>query len=306
MRTAAAWAVVLPAAVWAVGRLLGLERGFPLVALMAFTPYAAAASLVAAGVALALRRRLPAAVGALSALVLVALVAPRAVGGDGGAGNGDSVRVLSANVAVGAVPPEALVALVERTRPDVLSLQELTDGYARRLEAAGLTRALPHTVLEPRPQYAGTGLYANTRLRRLPPIEAGFTMAVARAPRRDLEIVAVHPPAPLRGDTMALWRRGLRALPPAPSGDAALRILAGDFNATLDHAELRRLLGTGYRDAADAVGAGLRPTWPSGTRGTLPVTIDHVLADERATARSVSVHELPRSDHRAVLAVLAR
>ena len=45
------------------------------------------------------------------------------------------------------------------------------------------------------------------------------------------------------------WRGDLRALPPA-TPDGPLRILAGDFNATLDHAELRRLLDTGYEDAA--------------------------------------------------------
>ena len=60
-----------------------------------------------------------------------------------------------------------------------------------------------------------------------------------------------------------------------------MRILAGDFNATLDHRELRRLVGTGYEDAAAEAGAGLRGTWPD--RGPfLPVfTIHHVLADAR-------------------------
>ena len=33
-----------------------------------------------------------------------------------------------------------------------------------------------------------------------------------------------------------------------------MRILAGDFNATLDHAELRRLIGRGYHDAAEQAG----------------------------------------------------
>ena len=42
-----------------------------------------------------------------------------------------------------------------------------------------------------------------------------------------------------------------------------MRLLVGDFNATLDHAALRRLLDTGYRDAASVVGQGMTPTcWP--------------------------------------------
>ena len=97
--------------------------------------------------------------------------------------------------------------------------------------------------------------------------------------------------------------RGSARLPPA-TPDGRLRILAGDFNATLDHAELRRVLDTGYQDAAAQVGAGLHGTWPHGRRFPPPVTIDHVLADERLGVRAVSIHTIPGTDHRAVLAEL--
>ena len=51
------------------------------------------------------------------------------------------------------------------------------------------------------------------------------------------------------------WREALAALPGSDArGD--VQILAGDFNATLDHPEFRALLDRGYIDAADAVGQG--------------------------------------------------
>ena len=83
-----------------------------------------------------------------------------------------------------------------------------------------------------------------------------------------------------------------------------MRILAGDFNATLDHAELRRVLGRGYADAGDELGSGLRATWPSHRRFPPPVTIDHVLADTRVGARSLDTFDVRGSDHRAVLVEL--
>src|SRR3954451_20396616 len=95
----------------------------------------------------------------------------------------------------------------------------------------------------------------------------------------------------------------MRALP--GSGDGGLRILAGDFNATLDHAELRRLLGRGYRDAAEQAGSGLHMTWPAGK--SLPpavLAIDHVLADRRVRVASARTVAIPGSDHRGVLAEL--
>jgi hypothetical protein len=54
-----------------------------------------------------------------------------------------------------------------------------------------------------------------------------------------------------------------------------VRILLGDFNAKLDNAALRGLIDSGYRDAADAVGAGLRPTRPYDEKWFIPgVTLD--------------------------------
>ena len=108
--------------------------------------------------------------------------------------------------------------------------------------------------------------------------------------------------ARVRGARRPLARGHARAARPRRRRPG-LRILAGDFNATLDHAELRRLIATGYVDAASIVGEGLRPSWPVG-RLLPPVTIDHVLADRRCGVRGVEVHTLPGSDHRAVIAEL--
>jgi endonuclease/exonuclease/phosphatase family metal-dependent hydrolase len=91
-----------------------------------------------------------------------------------------------------------------------------------------------------------------------------------------------------------------------------VRILLGDFNATLDHAALRGLIDSGYRDAADAsvpgcarLGAGLRPTWPYDEKWFIPgVTLDRVLVDRRVAVRAMSTHRLPGGDHKAVYARL--
>jgi endonuclease/exonuclease/phosphatase (EEP) superfamily protein YafD len=78
-------------------------------------------------------------------------------------------------------------------------------------------------------------------------------------------------------------------------------VLAGDFNATLDHAPLRDVLRLGYADAAREVGNSLTPTWgPLGKRAV--ITIDHVLVDRRCAVLASSVHAIPGTDHRAVYA----
>jgi endonuclease/exonuclease/phosphatase (EEP) superfamily protein YafD len=296
--------LVAPWAVWALVRATGAEGGWPGVQLVAFTPYALAAALACGLLAALLRRRAPAAVAAATVLALALAVVPRATGHPVAASGATTLRVLSANLALGRVSPEAVVALVRAERVDVLSVQELTPEAARALAAAGLGDSLGEQVLIPRDGAAGTGIYARHALQARA-ADASTTFPMARAvltgPGAPLEIVAVHPTAPVGRAWTAAWKWDLQVLR-AGAGAGPPRLLAGDFNATLDHRELRRLLATGLHDAADAVGAGLLATW----RGALapPIAIDHVLVPDGVGVRRVETHPLPGGDHRALLAEL--
>ncbi len=83
-----------------------------------------------------------------------------------------------------------------------------------------------------------------------------------------------------------------------------LRVLAGDFNATFDHAALRAVLGLGYDDAACAVGRGLAWTWRPLRLRFPRLALDHVLVDPRIGVASVDLVPVAGSDHRAVVAEL--
>ncbi|MFC0530114.1 endonuclease/exonuclease/phosphatase family protein [Phytohabitans kaempferiae] len=328
--TVLCWLVAAPGVLWAAVRLLGVERG-PLVQLLAFTPYVAGWSLVPVALALALRRWWPAGVAVVAALALIAVVAPRAIGGGAGRADGPTLRVLTANLLAGAGDARTLVGLIREYDVDVLAVQEFTPAAADRLDAEGLAELMPHRQLNPIVGTAGSGLYSRLPLtgggvRRNP---GGFTQAYATltAPGAvPATVESVHPAAPYSLEMLPDWERDLDAQPRA-TPDGPVRILAGDFNATLDHAPLRRLLASGYRDAADAAGAGLTGTWgpylpnhrhssdgvPAIRRMAAritgdripPVTIDHVLVDRRVGVRDVSVLRLPGSDHRPVYAELA-
>ncbi|AVT34787.1 endonuclease [Plantactinospora sp. BC1] len=306
--TGLCWLLVLPALGLAAVRLSGLERG-PLVQLIAFTPYLAAWAPVPLGLALALRRRWAAGVAAVAALVLVALVAPRALPDRQPAAGGPPLRVLTANLLAGAADPETLVALVRSERVDVLAAQEFTPAAEAALDRLGLAGLLPHRQVNPEIGTTGSALYSRHPLREtgIRRNGGGFSQAYAtvQPPGGPAVLVeSAHPMAPATLARLPDWRADLRAQPPA-TPDGPLRILAGDFNATLDHAPLRDLLDTGYVDAADSVGAGLTGTWgPYDGDPIPPVTIDHVLVDRRIAVGRVAVFRLPGSDHRPVLAEL--
>lgn len=295
------WVLVVPLVPWTATRLLGLEHGYPGMPLMAFTPYATAVAVLVTLVVALLRVRAASLAAGACALALVAVVAPRALGGPSGAegGDGRALTVLSLNLRYGGADPDAVRALVRRTGADVVSLQEVTREAAR-----GLRGLLPHAVVRTGERAYGTALYARFALRAepdLPRTQNAIAVARATVGGTPVEFVAVHPPAPLNGPRVARNRSEVPRLPPATDG--VVRILAGDFNTSLDHHVLRELIGTGYEDAAEQLGAGLRPTWPVGRR-VLPVTIDHVLADARCGWSAYRVFTVPHTDHRAILARL--
>ena len=129
-----------------------------------------------------------------------------------------------------------------------------------------------------------------------------------------VDLVAVHPHPPYRA---AGWARDQAALldlvtdrygPQLAAGDGRI-VLAGDFNATFDHAAFRRLLSAGFTDAAEQANSGFVPTWPApGTatwhRVPLPPlnAIDHVLLADGLVATTTEVLDNPGADHRGILA----
>lgn len=303
-------AALVPWLLWLLGRAFGLERGTPLVQLMAFTPYVAAAAILPVGLALLLRRPWVAVAAAAVFLALIGLIAPRAFGSGSSAPAG--LTVMSANLLVGGADAKTIVDLVRSHNVDVLALQEYTPDSEAALAAAGVDTVLPFSFRHPVPGTQGSALYSRFRLTDAGSARngGGFYQAYGQVLIPDAPpvfVVSTHPLPPSGFDEVPLWRDDLRAEPPAePSGRRL--ILAGDFNATLDHAELRRLIATGYRDAASEVGAGLVPTWPyAGRRSvvTPKVTIDHILVDARLGVRDFRAYTIPNSDHRAVIASLA-
>jgi endonuclease/exonuclease/phosphatase (EEP) superfamily protein YafD len=303
------WAVAGCVAGWAVARLTAADRFRPLeqvaVPLLALTPHAAVAAGVAA---LLLRGKGLSATAALAGAALAAVVAPRSIPRRQPAADGPVLGVLTVNLLTGRAAGGQLVELVRSTGAEVLFLQELDEDAVSRLKQAGLSDLLPYEMADiVGYRYRGSGIYARY------PLQQGLTIGPSCASQptarldlpwgRSVQLVCVHPHPPMppwHALAVPRWRRELAALP--PPGDVPV-ILAGDYNATLDHAQFRWLLRLGHVDAASQVGNGLIPTWGPEPHGRPPLLpFDHVLVDPRCAVIATSTHPLPGSDHRALYA----
>ena len=302
------WGLAGVLVAWTVIRALGLERGWPLVPLLAFTPYVALLALVVAVLAAWRRWWAGAAVTGACAAILIALLAPRAIpdrAPDGRArraaarargqrrGQRSRSRRMSSTPSAAWMWTSSASSSSRRGWPPRTTRQ----GRARCSATANCSRARGSaapgsTRASPAPTHASTRHRVRSGRGGGADARCGAGRA-ARGPRASSDRRRGH---------RALAARHARA---AGREQGSLRLLAGDFNATLDHADLRDLLDRGYRDAAEQAGVGLRPTWPAG-KDLLPalVTIDHVLADRRVRVISARSVAIPGSDHRGVLTEL--
>lgn len=290
-------------AVLVVLRLGGVDGTRHTAAGVALVPYATVVGAVVAGLALALRWWWLG--GALAALTLVLLgclvsrLVPRS------RHDGVRLRVMASNLYLGRGDVKTVVELVRRQDVDLLALVELTPECAEEFARAGLFELLPHQVMRSDAGGGGAAIAARHPLTELslvgPTTLAQPSALVDLGDGGAVEFVAVHPVPPTY--SARTWRAELAALPGCgPGCGPAVRVLAGDFNATVDHGSFRRLLRRGYVDAACRRGAGLRPTW---RLGRFPlVTLDHVLVDRRASVNSFRAFDIPASDHKAVCAEL--
>lgn len=301
--------------------LFGIDRFTPFAQLVSLRPYllAGVAVLVLGLLTLlvrsAQRRRRRAAVVALAAGLAVVgavgavLVVPRTLATPvPPAAPGDRViTVITFNTLEGGADLGAVAMLIRDEQPDLVSLVEAAESYRSRL--APLVEPLGYRLYtsdgEASGDLGGVTVAVADRLgdvSRSAQTNTPFpSVEMYGGNLGELRFVAFHSLAPREG-YLRQWQSDLHRLARWCAGRGPT-IIAGDFNATLDHS-LFRSATAGCSDAAAQRGQGLVPTWPTWLPGWLGPQIDHVIATHPIIAEDFAVREIAGSDHRAVIARL--
>lgn len=312
-------------------QLVGLQRVFPFAQAVSFrmiATFAFAFVLVLLLLLLVPSRRLRGLLAASTAVVAVATAVSAGIVFARGVntvveptGSDDSVRVLAWNT-LGNEPGSPTIAnLALEYRADVLMLPETTQDMG--LEIAGLMKeqGRPMWVLSntgaPGYRAAETTLLVSVDLGEYELNETlGDTEKLATVIAEPVSgdgptLVATHPISPMRSE-MEVWNRDLEWLSTVCRGDT---IMAGDFNATVDHmagladADVPGAQLGACRDAALDAGSAAVGTWPSGRAPLVSTPIDHVMYTSQWQVTGFEViarGELDGSDHRPVFAELSR
>ncbi|MFC7330426.1 endonuclease/exonuclease/phosphatase family protein [Marinactinospora rubrisoli] len=299
-RCLAGLALAAPTAVLGC-RLAGVDGVTPLPQLLAFLPYL----LVPAAAALALallaswRAGLAWAVAVLFGLGAVLPSYDRAAPPPTAAPVA-TVRVLTANLKLGAAT-DALAGTLRREHPDLVFVQECDPACGRLLSTEEMTARYPHRIVTAVPGAEGSAILSRHPLRPAGEVPATLAMPTAETVIEGVPVALqlAHPLPPIPG-MVDSWRRELAALHSAATALDGPAIMAGDFNATRDHAAFRDILDTGLRDATTTIGLGHTPSWPAGTP-LAGAQIDHILIRGPFRPASGEFVDLPGSDHRALL-----
>lgn len=291
--------------------LFAMDRYPPFAQTVAFrTPMLAGLLHVVAFFALltVFRRRLWPITAALAVVAVAgaAMVLPRVVA-DTPPASGTPLKVLTLNVFEGEADVDTFAALIRTEAPDIVSVPESGGRFAGELDPliAPLGYRTIASVSDRRPDVAGVTLAVSERLGEVQ-TEIGqggpFPFVEATGGRLgDLRFVAYHSVAPTRG-SIDDWRADLDRLRRWCQGPTPA-VLAGDFNATLDHSVLREGIA-GCGDAAAQTGDGLAGTWPNWAPRWLGPQIDHVFGTDGIAAESFDVRDVPGTDHRAIVTTL--
>ncbi|MFT4211963.1 MAG: endonuclease/exonuclease/phosphatase family protein [Microbacterium sp.] len=236
----------------------------------------------------------------------------------------DSIRVMTWNTAGDATDAETIAQTAVAMSADIVSLPETT--IETGVAVAVAMRELGQPMWAFHTEYGTDGWAADSTTLLISPDLGDYSVTVSSqngssntstvpsvvAMPTDGDgptIVAAHAVAP-RQDAMSDWDHDLQWLADqCASGDV---IMAGDFNATLDH-----MAGLGTdggdlgdcSDAASATGTGAVGTWPTSLPALAGAPVDHVMTTSAWTATgSLVLTSLDGSgsDHRPLIVQLER
>ncbi|MFF1480350.1 endonuclease/exonuclease/phosphatase family protein [Streptomyces sp. NPDC058301] len=214
------------------------------------------------------------------------------------------LRVLTSNTEFGWATDD-LIAAVRREKPDLVFVEECAFVCADALERRVAKADYPYRNVVREDGSAGSAILSKYPLTPAPTIPSGMAMpgAVARVAGRNVRLQLAHPEPPLPGRE-GTWRRELRRVRDvAASARGEPVIVAGDFNATQDHAAFRSVLKAGaLHDSARLAGRSRAYSWPADRTTPFRTQIDHVLVSgDDFAVRAARFLSLRGTDHRALL-----
>lgn len=196
--------------------------------------------------------------------------------------------------------------LIERTKPDIVCVEEVSEGWREHFEK--LKSIYPYQSVRARTDNFGIGILSKYKIVQesrepigiagVPTIFIEVTVP-SEAGEKQIQVIATHPPPPVGSSYTNMRDVQMHEIAKRIAQSQKLTILAGDFNCTpwcyifTDFVRESGLLDS-------RLNKGIQPTWPT----MLPymvIPIDHVFMSPTIKCTERTVQEDCGSDHFPVL-----
>jgi endonuclease/exonuclease/phosphatase (EEP) superfamily protein YafD len=209
-----------------------------------------------------------------------------------------NLRLLLTNVNAANTNYQALLHLVDTEKPDLLIVQEASEGWINALESIRTTH--PHSHFVANRDNAGIALFSRFPVEQFDTIsidDIDFPSLVVRINIAEVKIalISLHPPPP--GTDEYLWERNQQFVKVAELVKRLPRpvIVAGDLNSSIwspYYSEFVKQSGL----VSARKGFGILPTWPTHNRFIM-IPIDHCLVTDDIKISNCRTGTEVSSDH---------
>jgi endonuclease/exonuclease/phosphatase (EEP) superfamily protein YafD len=218
-----------------------------------------------------------------------------------------ALDIVVANVFVDNETPDAAARQLVTTSADVVIVVESTAKFMAIFDEVGGKETYPYRVFDPddHSDYAVTVACksqpgSRSRMMTIGPLK----LAIADVDVEGVStlVVALNPMATVDPGGHETWKEQIEALKELVPTLSGPLIIAGDLNTTRYRPEFEQLLEAGLKDAIDALGKGLNPSFKLGAEGVLAdvgavARLDHALVNDCVFPLSVENLEPCGSDH---------
>ncbi len=225
------------------------------------------------------------------------------------------LTVMTINSLWGRADTSVIMHTIKLHHVDVLAVQEVSDDFVSRLHNDGILQELGFEQLGEKTSHDNAGF--NALWSRYPVSQAGGSLLEDMGSNtpwmritvdgREVRLVSTHPYSPHRSTEQ--WHADISRLTQL-IGDGTARtdvptIVMGDLNSSTFHGTFRSVVNAGLLDSSLELHHGAHTTFPSSWMLVPPmIEIDHVLHTRELTATSMSAVQIPRTDHRGLIATI--
>lgn len=219
-----------------------------------------------------------------------------------------SLSLLQFNVNSSSTNYPAFDKLIEKLKPDVVCIEEVSDGWREHFEK--LKNIYPYQSVRARTDNFGIGILSKYKIEHesrepiggigLPTAFIDISLPSNLSETKQIQIIASHPLPPVSPGATTMRDKHMHELAKRIAQSKKLTILAGDFNCTpWSYIFTDFVKESGLIDSR--LNKGIQPTWPT-MLPYLVIPIDHIFMSPSMKCTERQVEEDSGSDHYPVFA----